>query len=96
MKAAILLFSLLPINFALANQTNPKMLHEFHQMGITHCDAFIEQQTKTPGQWTYFINKHAGGIDGPSTEVFMVQISGNKNNSNIEKMLCAQTWPNQY
>lgn len=81
MKAAIFLLTLLPINLVLANQNNPDLLHEFHQMSITHCDKFIKQQTKTPGKWSYFINKHAGGIDGPSTEVYMVQISGNQKNS---------------
>jgi len=46
-------------------------------MGITHCDDFILKNTQTQGQWKFFMNKHAGGIDGPSTEVSLVQISGN-------------------
>lgn len=84
MKALILLIALAPFNFALANssdkekQENPDLLKQFHTMSITHCDEFITEHTKAPGMWKFFLNKHAGGIDGPSTEVFMVQISGNE------------------
>ncbi len=54
----------------------PELLKEFHKMGITHCDEFILKNTQTKGAWKFFLNKHAGGIDGPSTEVSLTQISG--------------------
>lgn len=52
------------------------LLSQFHERGITHCDEFITTNIQAPGNWKYFINKHAGGIDGPSTEVSLTQISG--------------------
>ncbi|BCN92228.1 hypothetical protein THMIRHAM_00130 [Thiomicrorhabdus immobilis] len=58
-------------------QTNKDpMLDEFHKFGITHCDEFIQKNTENMGNWKFFIDKYSGGIDGPSTEVSLTQISG--------------------
>ena len=60
------------------NRDNNELLKQIHKLGITHCDEFILQNTKVKGAWKFFMNKHSGGIDGPSTEVSMVQIYGQK------------------
>jgi len=61
---------------SVAEKEQDQLLKEFHNYGITHCDEFISKNTVTPGNWKFFINKHPGGIDGSSTEVFLTQISG--------------------
>jgi len=61
---------------SLASTIDNQLLKEFHKFGITHCDEFITKNTRTPGTWKFFINKHPSGIDGPSTEVSLTQISG--------------------
>lgn len=67
------IFTSLP-SYAETNK-NP-ILDEFHKFGITHCDEFIQKNTAALGSWKFFIHKHPGGIDGPSTEVSLTQISG--------------------
>ncbi|ARD45604.1 hypothetical protein [Colwellia sp. PAMC 21821] len=57
------------------------LLKQFHDYGIKKCDAFIIEKSKLKGGWSLFINKHAGGIDGPSTEVTMTQIFGSKDDT---------------
>ena len=66
---------------AFSDDLNNKLLIEFHKLGVTHCDDFILKNSRTAGHWRFFLNKHLNGIDGPTTEVSMVQISGNGDNS---------------
>lgn len=77
----LIFFLFLPLNQVLAESDNVNLLAQFHKLGITHCDEFIEKNIQAKGEWKFFLSKHAGGIDGPSTEVSMVQIYGNKKNS---------------
>jgi len=70
----LLLF--IPFNSALAQTKAQELLSQFHKMGITHCDEFISKNVVAEGSWKFFLGKHANGIDGPSTEVSLVQISG--------------------
>ncbi|WP_029408657.1 hypothetical protein [Thiomicrorhabdus sp. Milos-T2] len=85
MKSFIRLFPLIVLLLlnqqAFAGKSTQTMLKDFHKFGITHCDEFIQKNTATPGSWKYFINKHPGGIDGPSTEVALTQISGSRGQS---------------
>ncbi|GAB6069023.1 hypothetical protein JCM30760_01200 [Thiomicrorhabdus hydrogeniphila] len=59
-----------------ASENQNELLKQFHKFGITHCDNFIKKNTATPGEWKFFMNKQPGGLDGPSTEVSLTQISG--------------------
>lgn len=77
MKWIVLTALMLTSLSSLAENKKDQLLKEFHNFGITHCDEFISKNTATPGSWKFFINKHPGGIDGPSTEVSLTQISGN-------------------
>jgi len=52
------------------------LLNSFHKYGITKCDSFILENSSLKGNWTYYISKHAGGIDGSATEVTVTQIFG--------------------
>lgn len=63
-----------------ANDTQ-SLLKQFHSLGITHCDEFINNNVTVKGNWKFFLTKHADGLDGPATEVNMVQIHGSKINS---------------
>lgn len=74
-----IVFFNLPLT-ALANNSQ-QLLKQFHSLGITHCDEFISKNIPVKGQWKFFLTKHEGGLDGPSTEVSMVQIHGEKSNS---------------
>lgn len=76
----LLLFSL-PINSSMASSSDRNLLKNFHELGITHCDEFIQKNIQAKGDWKFFLSKHAGGLDGPTTEVTMVQIYGDKKNS---------------
>jgi hypothetical protein len=76
MKWIILLTLLFTSLNSFAKPKDTQFLKDFHKFGITHCDEFILKNTATTGNWKYFINKHPGGIDGPSTEVSLTQISG--------------------
>lgn len=67
--------------YAQTEVANQNILQQFHKMGITHCDEFIEKNIQAKGDWKFFLSKHAGGLDGPSTEVSMVQIYGDKTSS---------------
>jgi hypothetical protein len=58
-----------------------KLLARFHDYSITQCDNFILDNSHFKGGWTFFINKHEGGIDGISTEVSVIQILGSKNDT---------------
>ncbi|KZZ47142.1 hypothetical protein A3758_35355 [Oleiphilus sp. HI0118] len=61
---------------AYAENDNQSLLNSFHKYGITKCDSFILENSGLKSNWTYYINKHAGGIDGPATEVTVTQIFG--------------------
>ncbi|MCG5531602.1 hypothetical protein LRD18_12180 [Halorhodospira halochloris] len=54
------------------------LLKAFHEYGITKCDGFIAENSSLKSNWNFFISKHAGGIDGPATEVTVTQIFGSK------------------
>ncbi len=76
MKAMIFISTLLFAAHGFSAENNDALLlKQFHELGITHCDEFIKNNTRSKGEWQFFLNKHAEGIDGPSTEVSMVQIS---------------------
>ena len=77
----LLLLLTMPVLSTQAQSSNQNLLKQFHKLGITHCDAFIEKNIQVKGEWKFFLSKHAGGIDGPSTEVSMVQIYGTPENS---------------
>ncbi|MFA0055404.1 hypothetical protein [Vibrio echinoideorum] len=53
------------------------LLGSFHNYGIKQCDSFILENSVLKSNWNFFINKHAGGIDGPTTEVTLTRIFGN-------------------
>lgn len=61
-----------------ASANDDKLLNAFHKYGINKCDSFIIKNSKLKSNWTYFIDKHSGGIDGPATEVTITQIFGSK------------------
>jgi hypothetical protein len=54
------------------------LLEEFHKYGIKNCDNFIWKNSPLKSNWNFFVDKNAGGIDGPATEVTMTQIFGTK------------------
>lgn len=54
------------------------LLDAFHKYGITQCDKFILENSRLVGNWTYFIGKHAGGIEGNATEVSLIRIWGSE------------------
>ena len=54
------------------------LLKAFHKYGITKCDSFISENSELKSNWNFFISKHAGGIDGPTTEVTATRIFGTK------------------
>ncbi|RTR34287.1 hypothetical protein [Shewanella atlantica] len=64
-------------NFAIADD-DQILIGAFHDYGITKCDSFILENSQLQGNWNLFINKHKGGIDGPSTEVTVTQIYGSE------------------
>lgn len=76
MKPLLFITFMLQSFLANAGDDQTKLLKQFHEFGITHCDEFISKNTATPGAWKFFITKQPGGIDGPSTEVSLTQISG--------------------
>ncbi|WP_040727183.1 hypothetical protein [Thiomicrorhabdus sp. Kp2] len=76
MKHILLITLMLQSWLTYAEEDKNQLLKQFHEFGITHCDEFISKNTATPGAWKFFMNKHPGGIDGPSTEVSLTQISG--------------------
>ena len=61
-----------------ADSDNKILLNAFHKYGITKCDTFILENSRLKTNWNFFISKHAGGIDGPVTEVSVIQIFGKK------------------
>jgi len=80
------LLSIVMICFATSSvifaQSNEEiLLDSFHKYGITKCDAFILKNSRLEGNANLFINKHKGGIDGPSTEVSIITIYGKKGDS---------------
>lgn len=91
MKRFILIASLSQSSLAIAQDNQPKLLKQFHEFGITHCDEFIAKNTATKGPWKFFMNKHPGGIDGPSTEVSLTQISGKPGESLKTNYMFIQT-----
>ncbi|KHT63284.1 hypothetical protein RJ45_12845 [Photobacterium gaetbulicola] len=80
---------------ALANDSQI-LLKSFHDYGIKKCDTFISQNTTLKGNWNFFINKHAGGIDGPVTEVTVVNIWGSRGDTVKTEDTYIQTPKNCY
>jgi hypothetical protein len=61
-----------------AKNNDEILLDAFHKYGITECDSFILKNSKLKGNGSFFISKHFDGIDGPSTEVSIINIYGEK------------------
>lgn len=80
-KAALLSLLAMTVANAHAENDNQTLLNSFHKYGITKCDQFIIEHSKLNGNWNYFINKHSGGIDGPTTEVSVIRIWGSENDT---------------
>jgi hypothetical protein len=76
-SAALSLGSVLFSYHANAND-DQTLLNYFHEYGITKCDSFILQNSKLKDDWNLFVGKHAGGIDGPTTEITITRIYGQK------------------
>lgn len=72
------------------------LLKRVHEYGIKKCDSFISQNTKLEGDWNFFINKHAGGMDGPATEVTITNIWGSKGDTVKTESTYIQTAKNCY
>jgi hypothetical protein len=77
MKTRYFVFLITSLLAPLAWSEDP-LLVGFHEYGITRCDTFIKTTSNLEGSWSFFFSKHAGGLDGSSTEVTMVQIAGKK------------------
>ncbi|ORT50846.1 hypothetical protein ST37_07870 [Vibrio sp. qd031] len=105
MKTKLVIASALSFGITLANPVlandDQTLLKSFHDYGISKCDSFILENSKLKSNWNYFINKHAGGIDGPSTEVTITQIFGSKGDTvktedtyiqTAKKCFLRQTW----
>lgn len=92
---AIVSLSLLASQASFAND-DQKLLNSFHQYGIKKCDAFILENSKLTGNWNYYINKHAGGIDGDTTEVTLTRIWGSKGDTVKTEDTYIQTAKNCY
>ena len=87
-------------SFVIADDTQ-QLLKSFHQYGITKCDSFISENSELKSNWNYFVNKHAGGIDGPTTEVTATRTYGSKGDTvkvedtyiqTRKKCFLRQTW----
>lgn len=74
---AILLFSAV-LPYGVNANDDQILLKSFHEYGITKCDSFILKNSRLEGNWNYFIDKQNGGIDGPTTEVTITRIFGQK------------------
>jgi len=66
---------------AMANNDDTLLLDAFHEYGITKCDSFILENSRLSSNWNFYINKHANGIDGPTTEATVTRIFGSKGDS---------------
>lgn len=66
---------------AYAESDDTKLLNAFHKFGITKCNSFILENSKLKNNWDFFMSKHAGGIDGPTTEVSIITIWGSENDT---------------
>jgi hypothetical protein len=64
-----------------AESDDQTLLDSFHEYGITKCDKFILENSSLVANWNYFISKHAGGIDGSATEVSLIRIWGEENDT---------------
>lgn len=73
-----LLFSSALLSCGVSANDDQTLLELFHEYGIKKCDAFILQNSRLQDNWNLFIGKHAGGIDGPTTEVTITRIFGEK------------------
>ena len=92
---AVLLPSLIISSASFANDSQ-LLLNRVHEYGIKKCDSFISQNTKLQGNWNFFINKHAGGMDGPATEVTITNIWGSKGDTVKTESTYIQTAKNCY
>jgi len=79
MKRSMFIGAVLALFFSTASyaqKDNQILLDSFHKYGIKKCDSFIEKNSSLRSNWNFYISKHAGGIDGPATEVTVIQIFG--------------------
>jgi hypothetical protein len=85
MKVKIIITNILCCSAIFSNPVfandDQELLTPFHEYGISKCDSFILENSKLKSNWNFFINKHAGGIDGPATEVTITQIFGSKDDT---------------
>ncbi|MEC8233382.1 MAG: hypothetical protein VX061_18285 [Pseudomonadota bacterium] len=72
------------------------LLKSFHDYGITKCDSFILENSRLQGNWNYYINKHANGMDGIATEVTITRIWGTKGDTVKTEDTYIQTAKNCY
>ncbi|MCK6265892.1 hypothetical protein KP803_21790 [Vibrio sp. ZSDE26] len=72
------------------------LINAFHEYGITKCDSFILENSKLKSNWNLFINKQAGGMDGPATEVTITHIFGSKGDTVKNEDTYIQTAKNCY
>ena len=75
---SIVMIYLVTSSTLFAQNEDKILLTAFHKYGITNCDAFIIKHSKLQTNWNFFLSKHMDGIDGPSTEVTIISIFGNK------------------
>ncbi|MGF1684351.1 hypothetical protein [Photobacterium minamisatsumaniensis] len=75
---------------------NQKLLSSFHDYGIKKCDNFIIENSELKGNWNFYINKHANGMDGVATEVTLVKIWGSKGDTVKTEDTYIQTAKNCY
>ncbi|MGV6818410.1 MAG: hypothetical protein ACWA44_14225 [Thiotrichales bacterium] len=69
------------VGTAHAESDDQILLNSFHEYGITKCDKFILENSSLQGNWNFFINKHAGDVDGSATEVSVVRVWGSENDT---------------
>lgn len=92
---ALVLCSILVSQTSFAND-DQTLLNSFHKYGITKCDSFIIKNSKLTGNWNYYIDKYAGGMDGAATEVTLTKIWGSKGDTVKTEDTYIQTAKNCY
>ena len=80
-KAVLFLAIATAVTNTQAENEDQILLNAFHKFGITKCDKFILANSGLQENWTYYINKHVGGIDGLTTEVSITIIYGSSNDT---------------
>ena len=92
--AALCFAAFLP--FTAHSDDNQRLLKSFHEYGITKCDSFIIENSRLGNNWTYFIGKHARGMDGAATEATITTIWGSKGDTVKTEGTYIQTAKNCY